>query len=132
MKPLAVIVHTTKYKKGGALFAHVADTLARSKSGTFDVQLQPVESKAELKAVFRELETSGKQIFEFHFIGHAGMYGPMFGTIHYPEQFSPYELQIMRIPFASNASAYFHCCRSARWFAPFFSNAHKVTAYGFH
>ena len=59
------------------------------------------------------------------------MYGPMFGTVAFPEQFSPYEWENMEIPFASDASAYFHCCRSARWFAPFFARTFNVKAYGF-
>lgn len=37
----------------------------------------------------------------------------------------------MEIPFVLNASAYFHCCRSARWFAPFFARTFNVKAYGF-
>jgi hypothetical protein len=37
----------------------------------------------------------------------------------------------MAIPFAEGASAYFHCCRSARWFAPFFSRTRGVKTYGF-
>lgn len=55
----------------------------------------------------------------------------MFGTVAFPEQFSPYEWEQMDIPFAANASAYFHCCRSARWFAPFFSRTFNVKAHGF-
>ena len=70
-------------------------------------------------------------IEEFHFVGHSGMYGPMFGTVKFPEQFSPYEWETMEIPFAENASAYFHCCRSARWFAPFFARTFNVKSYGF-
>jgi SAM-dependent methyltransferase len=60
------------------------------------------------------------------------MYGPMFGSILYPEQFSPHEVKILRIPFNQNAEAYFHCCRSARWFAPYFSRVQQVTTYGYH
>jgi SAM-dependent methyltransferase len=37
----------------------------------------------------------------------------------------------MEIPFADDASAYFHCCRSARWFAPFFSRTFNVATFGF-
>ncbi|MFL6375668.1 MAG: class I SAM-dependent methyltransferase, partial [Pyrinomonadaceae bacterium] len=61
----------------------------------------------------------------------SGMYGPMYGTVAFPEQFSPYEWEHMDIPFAAGAKAYFYCCRSARWFAPFFARTFNVEAYGF-
>jgi ubiquinone/menaquinone biosynthesis C-methylase UbiE len=38
----------------------------------------------------------------------------------------------MRIPFAKGASAYFHACRTTRWFAPFFARTFGVRAYGHH
>ena len=75
--------------------------------------------------IFDDFKSTGKQIGEFHFIGHSGMYGPMYGTVKYPEQFSPYEIRNLDIPFANDAEAYFHCCRSARWFAPFFARTAK-------
>ena len=78
-----------------------------------------------------EIRDTGREIAQFHFVGHSGMYGPMYGTISFPEQFSPYEWETMEIPFADGASAYFHCCRSARWFAPFFARTFGVKAYGF-
>jgi ubiquinone/menaquinone biosynthesis C-methylase UbiE len=37
----------------------------------------------------------------------------------------------MEIPFAGTAKAYFYCCRSARWFAPFFARTFNVETYGF-
>jgi SAM-dependent methyltransferase len=129
-----VIVYTTLYRKGGAQFPIVADTIAREKreSGfTGGVVCKAVESKRDLLQVFTQTRLAGKEIAEFHFVGHSGMYGPMFGTIAFPEQFSPYEWEMMEIPFSSGASAYFHCCRSARWFAPYFARTFKVTTYGF-
>jgi SAM-dependent methyltransferase len=81
--------------------------------------------------VFAEINSAADRISEFHFVGHSGMYGPMFGTVAFPEQFSPYEWETMEIPFAEGACAYFHCCRSARWFAPFFARTFNVRAYGF-
>ncbi|HZY81543.1 MAG TPA: class I SAM-dependent methyltransferase [Cyclobacteriaceae bacterium] len=129
----ALIIYTTKYKKGGELFQHVARTLAKEKtSAGLEVILQPTETKAEVKAVFNRLADENRKIDEFHFVGHSGMYGPMFGTIQYPEQFSPHEVRILRIPFSEKAEAYFHCCRSARWFAPYFSRVQHVTTYGYH
>jgi ubiquinone/menaquinone biosynthesis C-methylase UbiE len=59
------------------------------------------------------------------------MYGPMYGTVAFPEQFSPYEWEQMNIPFAKDATASFYCCRSARWFAPFFARTFNVPTYGF-
>jgi SAM-dependent methyltransferase len=129
----ALIVYTTKYKKGGERFQLVARTLAKEKSAAgLEVILEPTETKAEVKAVFNKLADENKVIDEFHFVGHSGMYGPMFGSIQYPEQFSPHEVRILRIPFNQNAEAYFHCCRSARWFAPYFSRVQHVTTYGYH
>jgi len=129
----ALIIYTTQYRDGGQRFQLVARTLAKEKKASgLEVILHPTETKAEVKAVFNTLADENKLIDEFHFVGHSGMYGPMFGTIQYPEQFSPHEVRILRIPFAPNAEAYFHCCRSARWFAPYFSRVQHVTAYGYH
>jgi ubiquinone/menaquinone biosynthesis C-methylase UbiE len=129
-----VIVYTTLYRKGGHQFPVVAQTLAKEKkAGGFagGIITQAVESKREVLHIFDELKQQGKFIKEFHFVGHSGMYGPMFGTVKFPEQFSPYEWETTEIPFAENASAYFHCCRSARWFAPFFARTFNVRAHGF-
>jgi ubiquinone/menaquinone biosynthesis C-methylase UbiE len=129
-----VIVYTTLYRQGGRQFPVVADTLARDKKEAGfegEIILAAVESKRAVLHIFDELKAAGKQIKEFHFVGHSGMYGPMFGTVKFPEQFSPYEWEQMEIPFAENASAYFHCCRSARWFAPFFARTFNIAAHGF-
>ncbi len=129
-----VIVYTTLYRKGGHQFPVVAETLAREKKDAgFEGEIitQAVESKREVLHIFDELKKAGKQVKEFHFVGHSGMYGPMFGTVKFPEQFSPYEWEQMEIPFSEAASAYFHCCRSARWFAPFFARTFNVAANGF-
>lgn len=112
----------------------VAKTLAREKTESGfkgEVIAQAVESKRELLRIFDQTSAAGNRIAEFHFVGHSGMYGPMFGSIAFPEQFSPYEWETLDIPFAEGASAYFHCCRSARWFAPFFSRTFNVKSHGF-
>ena len=129
-----IIIYTTLYRKGGQQFPVVARTLAceKEESGTaFGIISLAVESKREVLRLLAETRSAGKLISEFHFVGHSGMYGPMFGTVAFPEQFSPYEWQTMEIPFAREASAYFHCCRSARWFAPFFARTFNVKTYGF-
>jgi ubiquinone/menaquinone biosynthesis C-methylase UbiE len=129
-----VIVYTTLYRKGGPQFPIVANTLAREKKESGwagEIITRAVESKREVLDIFASLRSAGKLISEFHFVGHSGMYGPMFGTVAFPEQFSPYEWETMHIPFAPDAVAYFHCCRSARWFAPFFARTFNVKAYGF-
>ncbi|MCU1264259.1 MAG: hypothetical protein JWM21_577 [Acidobacteria bacterium] len=129
-----VIVYTTLYRKGGRQFPIVANTLAREKKKSGfagEIISRAVESKREVLEIFASLQSAGKLISEFHFVGHSGMYGPMFGTVAFPEQFSPYEWETMQIPFAPDASAYFHCCRSARWFAPYFARTFSVNAYGF-
>jgi ubiquinone/menaquinone biosynthesis C-methylase UbiE len=129
----ALIIYTTKYKRGGERFRLVAQTLAKEKAAAgLEVILEATETKSEVKSVFNKLFDANNLIDEFHFVGHSGMYGPMFGSIQYPEQFSPHEVKILRIPFAPNAEAYFHCCRSARWFAPYFSRVQHVTSYGYH
>jgi SAM-dependent methyltransferase len=129
-----IIVYTTLYRKGGQQFPAVARTLARErKESGFagEIILSAVESKRDVLRLFAEAKSAGQFISEFHFVGHSGMYGPMFGTVAFPEQFSPYEWQTTGIPFAEDAAAYFHCCRSARWFAPFFSRTFNVKTYGF-
>lgn len=129
-----IIAYTTLYRKGGAQFPVVANTLAREKAESGfkgEIISRAVESKRDVLEIFAETKSSGKRIREFHFVGHSGMYGPMFGTVAFPEQFSPYEWETMDIPFAENASAYFHCCRSARWFAPYFSRTFNVRTFGF-
>jgi len=128
------ILYTTLYREGGSQFPVVADTLAWEKKAAGyagDILTRAVESKREVLQIFDEIRASAKKIDEFHFVGHSGMYGPMFGTVAFPEQFSPYEWENMDIPFAPGASAYFHCCRSARWFAPFFARTFNLKAHGY-
>ena len=128
-----LILYTTKYRLGGEQFPVVAETLAAEKREVFEgeVVTRAVESKRDVLAAIAEVTDAGKKISEFNFVGHSGMYGPMFGTVAFPEQFSPYEWEQMEIPFAENAKAYFYCCRSARWFAPFFARTFNVATYGF-
>lgn len=129
---LCLIIYTTKYREGGSDFEKAATFLAEQKSKTLQVVCTPTESKLELKKILFDITQQKQQISELHFIGHSGMYGPMFGSVSYPEQFSPHEWRELSIPFAENAKAYFHCCRSARWFAPFFSRTFQVEAGGYH
>lgn len=129
-----LIIYTTLYRKGGSQFPVVAETLAEEKRANgFDGEIvcRAVESKRDVLKEIAEIRDAGRKIGELHFVGHSGMYGPMFGTVGFPEQFSPYEWEQMDIPFADDASAYFHCCRSARWFAPYFARTFNVTAKGF-
>ncbi|MGD9590346.1 MAG: class I SAM-dependent methyltransferase [Pyrinomonadaceae bacterium] len=129
-----LIVYTTRYRKGGGQFPVVAETLAderRAGGSEVDVVCRAVESKRDVLQAITEIREAGRMLSEFHFVGHSGMYGPMFGTVDFPEQFSPYEWEQMDIPFSDDASAFFHCCRSARWFAPFFARTFNITANGF-
>ncbi|MEQ9307174.1 MAG: class I SAM-dependent methyltransferase [Marinoscillum sp.] len=133
MKDVILIVYTTRYRKGGDKFELVARTLRSEKENeSIQIICNPIESKNALKEAFEKIAHSNLEIIEFHFIGHSGMYGPMFGEVAYPEQFSPHELSLLKIPFSKSARAFFHCCRSARWFAPYFANAQNVTTYGYH
>lgn len=129
-----LIIYTTKYRLGGSQFPVVARTLAAEKKDAgFEGKIvtQAVDSKLDILKAIDGIKAAGKTISEFHFVGHSGMYGPMYGTVAFPEQFSPYEWEQLEIPFADDGAAYFHCCRSARWFAPFFARTFNVPAYGF-
>jgi len=131
---LILIIYTTKYRLGGHQFPVVAQTLAdEMREGGVDREIitRAVESKRDVIAAIDEVRQAGKLIKEFHFVGHSGMYGPMYSTVAFPEQFSPYEWEQMEIPFAEDGSACFHCCRSARWFAPFFARTFNVPTFGF-
>ncbi len=132
---MILILYTTRYRKGGPSFERAARTMARelrSRDRAGSVRCQRVESKAEVRASFAQIQRDGEQIDALHLVVHAGMYGPMFGTTQWPEQFSPHEWRTMEIPFAPGAQAYFHACRSARWFAPFFARTFGVRSHGFH
>lgn len=128
---MILIVYTTQYRTGGDKFARAAETLRIEKTSAYpgrEVACIPVESKADFVAAIQRGET----ITELHFIGHSGMYGPMFRTMSMPEQFSPHEWRTLKIPFAQGGQAYFHACRTARWFAPFFARTFQVPAHGYH
>lgn len=131
---MIVIVYTDRYRKGSDRFRHVAATMTEEIRERYagDVVCQSVTRKRDLTTLFEKIAAEAQFIDEFHFIGHSGMYGPMYGTVEYPEQYSPYEWRNLKVPFAPEGKAYFHCCRSARWFVPFFARTFGVTAYGYH
>ncbi|MCA9705755.1 MAG: hypothetical protein KDK70_07900, partial [Myxococcales bacterium] len=132
---MILILYTTLYREGGPSFAQAARTMARElrdQHPGVEVRCERVESKAEVRAIFAEIEQRGGAIAQLHLVLHAGMYGPMFGTTRWPEQFSPHEWRTLSIPFAPGANAYFHACRSARWFAPFFARTFGVRSHGYH
>jgi ubiquinone/menaquinone biosynthesis C-methylase UbiE len=129
------IGYTTRYRGGSAEFARAARTLegelARRHPGAV-VVLEPVVQKQDFVDAMARIAARDDTLDELHFLGHSGMYGIMFGSTSWPEQFSPHEWRAMRIPFAPGASAYFHACRTTRWFAPFFARTFGVRAYGHH
>lgn len=132
---MIVILYTTRYRKGGPSFERAAKTMARElrqRDPTVQVRCERVESKADVRAIFDDVRAHGSRITALHLVLHAGMYGPMFGTTAWPEQFSPHEWRTMDIPFAEGAQAHFHACRSARWFAPFFARTFGVRTHGYH
>src|SRR5437667_9839290 len=93
-----LIIYTTKYRLGGDQFPVVAQTLADEKRAAGfegDIVTRAVESKRDILAAIDEIKQAGKAIKEFIFVGHSGMYGPMYGTVAFPEQFSPYEWETM-------------------------------------
>jgi hypothetical protein len=129
------IGYTTRYREGGPKFERAAHTLAADKRREFPglvVRCECVESKAGFLAAMRRVEEAGLTLRELHLIVHSGMYGPMFGSVAWPEQFSPHEWRTMSLPLGTGAEAFFHACRSARWFAPFFARTFGVPAHGYH
>lgn len=126
------IGYTTLYREGGEMFRRAAHALAAKKRRAHP-QATVVCVAIETKRAFCDalLALAPASLHELHFIGHSGMYGIMFGTVAMPEQLSPYEWQQLRVPFAPNGEAFFHCCRSGRWFAPFFAATFGVPASGY-
>lgn len=129
-----LIVYTTQYRKGSAEFKRIAETMQQELSARHSEQVlcKPIVSKKDLNTIFEDLIKEGKQMLSYHFVGHSGMYGPMYGTVEYPEQYSPHEIKSINFPFAKGGKAYFHCCRSARWFAPFFARTVGVESFGYY
>ncbi|HEY1696485.1 MAG TPA: class I SAM-dependent methyltransferase [Polyangiaceae bacterium] len=127
--------YTTRYRGGSAEFARAArtlrDDLARRRPGA-SVVLDPLVHKRDFVVAMRRIADAGETLDELHFLGHSGMYGIMFGSTAWPEQLSPHEWRALAIPFAPGASAHFHACRTARWFAPFFARTFGVRTYGNH
>ncbi len=132
-KQVIWVAHTTHYRGGSAEFAAAAATMARELAATrpdAEVIVSGLHHKTDFVAELTGLANSGRVLSELHLISHAGMYGPMFGSTGWPEQFSPHEWRAMAIPFANDGRAYFHACRTARWFAPFFADVFGVPAFG--
>lgn len=131
--PVIWVAHTTRYRGGSEEFAVAAATMARELRAAHpdaEVVVSGLHHKADFVAELTRLAEAGRVIDELHLISHSGMYGPMFGSTAWPEQFSPHEWRSMAIPFAVTGQAYFHACRTARWFAPFFANVFGVPAFG--
>ncbi len=101
-----------------------ANHMVRQKKDSIAIR---IESKAEFLDAIASIQ---EPIDELHFIGHSGLYGPMFGTTKFPDQMSRSDWRTLQIPFAPNGSAYFHCCRGARWFAPYFAQRYRVPTFG--
>ncbi|ORA11022.1 methyltransferase domain-containing protein [Mycobacterium asiaticum] len=134
-KPVIWVAHTTHYRGGSAEFAVAAATMGREladENPDAEVIVSGLHRKADFEAELTRLTLTGRKISQLHLISHSGMYGPMFGSTDWPEQFSPHEWRDMAIPFAAGAQAYFHACRTARWFAPFFADVFGVAAFGNH
>ncbi len=110
----------------------LALALASACTASDDAEPKPV-AQQEREATAAEIRerSQSKRVRELHFIGHSGLYGPMFGTRQHPEQMSRYEWGQLTIPFVPGAEAWFHCCRSGRWFAPFFARQYGVASYGY-
>ena len=125
--------YTYSYRAGGAQLRRVAETMVYEKRRAHpnaNVILCEVNSKREFTDAMRALPPD--TLRELHFIGHSGMYGPMFGTTKFPEQLSPHEWRELDLSFAPGGEAYFHACRTGRWFAAFFARTFQVPAYGYY
>lgn len=129
-----LILYTTQYRGGGAEFEAAAQTLEKKLKAQNKVPVfcERIESKKDFLRSFDKLKSAGYTLRQFHFYGHSGMYGIMFGSVQWPEQFSPYEWRQMELPVNESTEMYFHACRSGRWFAPFIARTLKVKAYGYH
>jgi ubiquinone/menaquinone biosynthesis C-methylase UbiE len=135
MTDVICIGHTTRYRGGSAEFAVAANTMRRELAARHPdcrVTVAALDGKADFTAAMDRIRLDGDRIQELHFVGHAGMYGPMFNSTAWPEQFSPHEWRSMQLPLSPAAHAYFHTCRSARWFAPFFADTFGVPTWGHH
>lgn len=134
MQMCDLILYTTLYRGGGAEFELAAHTLKRqlAQKGQVPIFCEKIESKRDFLRHFEKISSQGYTIRQFHFFGHSGMYGIMFGSVQWPEQFSPYEWRHMVLPVNTQSEFYFHACRSGRWFAPFIARTLKVKAYGYH
>jgi ubiquinone/menaquinone biosynthesis C-methylase UbiE/predicted metal-dependent enzyme (double-stranded beta helix superfamily) len=133
--PLIWVAYTTHYRGGSAEFAVAAATMARELAVAHpdaEVVVSGLRHKADFAAEMARFKGSGRALSQLHLISHAGMYGPMFGSTDWPEQFSPHEWRAMAVPFAPGGHAHFHACRTARWFAPFFADVFGVPAFGNH
>ncbi len=131
--PYVVILYTTLYRTGGDKLARAAATLRDEKKAQFPhhgLVFAAVESKKQFLDEIDGVKKAGGEIAEFHFVGHSGVYGIMFGTTRWPEQFSPHEWRQMAFPLAADARFYFHACRTARWFAPFIARTLGVRTFG--
>lgn len=131
--PVIWVAHTTHYRGGSAEFAVAAATMARELAAAHpdaEVIVSGLHGKADFIEQLTRLTEAGREIDQLHLLSHSGMYGPMFGSTDWPEQFSPHEWRSMTIPFTASGRAYFHACRTARWFAPFFANVFGVSAFG--
>lgn len=134
-KPLIWVAHTTRYRGGSAEFAVAAATMGRELAAAHpeaEVVVSGLHRKADFSAELAGFASSGRVVSQLHLISHSGMYGPMFGSTDWPEQFSPHEWRDMTIPFAPEGRAYFHACRTARWFTPFFAEVFGVATFGNH
>ena len=121
------MTYTTRYRDDNLVFKRCAETKANElRNAGFAVRCVPTETKQDFSGAL-----VSSRLDELHFFGHSGLYGIMFGTIKRPEQFSPHEWRSMKSPFASNAKAYFHACRTGRWFAPFIARTFNIKASGY-
>ena len=130
---ITLIGYTTRYRTGGAQLQRAAEAMARrERARGANVRCMPIERKHLLLQAFADITAAGDRIAALHLLTHSGLYGPMFGTTEWPEQMSPAEWRATVIPFAPGATASFHACRTARWFAPFFARTFGVPALGYH
>ncbi len=129
-----LILYTTLYREGGKEFEKAAKTKARELNaiGARSVVCERIESKKDFLRIFEDLKKNNYSVKNFHFFGHSGMYGIMFGSREWPEQFSPFEWKTMQLPLLKDSEMYFHACRTGRWFAPFIARTLNVKAHGYH
>jgi len=90
------------------------------------VRIDEVSNKKELLECILDIQKKDIEISEWYFIGHGMPYGPIMGSIAWPEEISPYEWRNIKLPFSQKAKAWFYIRGSENWLAPFIATTFSI------